>query len=122
MQSNKRLGRGLAALIGDDYSEEGVVEDIKSMRHLPIELLRRNPHNPRKTFGEAELEELARSIKVRDLMVGGAVRKLEGRARATVAAEVAGATTEERHRHGEELAEVGRDSSEARAERTPGSS
>lgn len=78
MQSNKRLGRGLAALIGDDYSEEGVVEDIKSMRHLPIELLRRNPHNPRKTFGEAELAELARSIKEKGLLQPIMVRPLHG--------------------------------------------
>ncbi len=78
MQSNKRLGRGLAALIGDDYSEEGVVEDIKSMRHLPIELLRRNPHNPRKTFGEAELEELAKSIKEKGLLQPIMVRPLQG--------------------------------------------
>ncbi len=78
MQSNKRLGRGLAALIGDDYSEEGVVEDIKSMRHLPIELLRRNPDNPRKTFGESELEELARSIKEKGLLQPIMVRPLKG--------------------------------------------
>ncbi len=78
MQSNKRLGRGLAALIGDDYSEEGVVEDIKSMRHLPIELLRRNPHNPRKTFGETELAELARSIKEKGLLQPIMVRPLQG--------------------------------------------
>ncbi len=78
MQSNKRLGRGLAALIGDDYSEEGVVEDIKSMRHLPIELLRRNPHNPRKTFGEAELDELAKSIKEKGLLQPIMVRPLHG--------------------------------------------
>lgn len=78
MQSNKRLGRGLAALIGDDYSEEGIVEDIKSMRHLPIELLRRNPDNPRKTFGESELEELSRSIKEKGLLQPIMVRPLKG--------------------------------------------
>lgn len=78
MQSNKRLGRGLAALIGDDYSEESVVEDIKSMRHLPIELLRRNPDNPRKTFGEPELQELSKSIKEKGLLQPIMVRPLKG--------------------------------------------
>lgn len=59
----KRLGRGLAALIGDDTSENAVVQDVRSLRHLPVELLRANPNNPRKNFGESELEELARSIR-----------------------------------------------------------
>ena len=68
MQANRRLGRGLAALIGDDYSEEGVVEDIKTMRHLPIEFLKRNPLNPRKTFSNSELEDLSNSIREKGLL------------------------------------------------------
>ena len=68
MQANRRLGRGLAALIGDDYSEEGVVEDIKTMRHLPIEFLKRNPLNPRKTFSDSELEDLSNSIREKGLL------------------------------------------------------
>ena len=49
----KRLGRGLAALIGDDTSEEAVVQDVRSLRQMPIELLRASPNNPRKHFAEA---------------------------------------------------------------------
>lgn len=64
----RRLGRGLAALIGDDTSEEAVIQDIKSLRHLPIELLHPNPNNPRKKFGEEDLEELARSIRDKGLL------------------------------------------------------
>ena len=32
-QQKRRLGRGLAALIGDDVSEETLVNDIKALRH-----------------------------------------------------------------------------------------
>ena len=40
-QAQKRiLGRGLAALIGDDTIEEAVVQDIRSLRHVPIELFK----------------------------------------------------------------------------------
>lgn len=78
MQANKRLGRGLAALIGDDYSEEGVVEDIKTMRHLPIEFLKRNRLNPRKTFSEADLEDLSNSIKEKGLLQPIMVRPAPG--------------------------------------------
>ena len=64
----RRLGRGLAALIGDDTSEEAVVQDIRSLRHVPIELLFANPNNPRKTFAEEDLESLAASLKQRGLL------------------------------------------------------
>ena len=64
----RRLGRGLAALIGDDTSEEAVVQDIRSLRHVPVELLHPNPHNPRKTFNEEELESLAKSLKDKGLL------------------------------------------------------
>jgi len=62
--SKKRLGRGLAALIGeiDRPSEERKVP-ISSERNVPIEFVTRNPRNPRRMFSEVELEDLAQSIK-----------------------------------------------------------
>ena len=64
----RRLGRGLAALIGDDTSEEAVVQDARSLRHVPIELLHPNPNNPRKHFAEEDLESLAKSLKDKGLL------------------------------------------------------
>jgi ParB family transcriptional regulator, chromosome partitioning protein len=64
----RRLGRGLAALIGDDTSEEAIVQDIRSLRHVPVELLHPNPHNPRKHFAEEDLESLAKSLKDKGLL------------------------------------------------------
>jgi ParB family transcriptional regulator, chromosome partitioning protein len=64
----RRLGRGLAALIGDDTSEDAVVQDIRSLRHVPVELLHPNPNNPRKHFAEEELESLAKSLKDKGLL------------------------------------------------------
>ena len=78
MQPNRRLGRGLAALIGDDYSEDGVVEDAKSLRHLPIEFLKRNPANPRKSFKDSELEDLSNSIREKGLLQPIMVRPAPG--------------------------------------------
>ncbi len=69
MQAQRqRLGRGLAALIGDDTSEESVIQDIRSLRHVPIELLHPSPNNPRKHFADDELEDLARSIREKGLL------------------------------------------------------
>ena len=64
----RRLGRGLAALIGDDTTEDAVIQDIRSLRHVPIELLHPNPNNPRKHFAEDELESLAKSLKEKGLL------------------------------------------------------
>jgi ParB family chromosome partitioning protein len=64
----KRLGRGLAALIGDDTSEEAVVQDIRSLRHMPIDLIHASPNNPRKHFVDADLDDLANSIRVKGLL------------------------------------------------------
>ena len=64
----RRLGRGLAALIGEDISEEAVIEDIRTLRHVPVELLRANPNNPRKHFKDEDLDELARSIREKGIL------------------------------------------------------
>jgi len=64
----RRLGRGLAALIGDDTTEEAVVQDARSLRHVPIEFLHANPNNPRKHFADSDLEDLTRSIRDKGLL------------------------------------------------------
>jgi ParB family chromosome partitioning protein len=64
----RRLGRGLAALIGDDAGEDVATLDPRSLRHIPIELVHANPNNPRKHFDEEELAELAASIREKGLL------------------------------------------------------
>ena len=59
----RRLGRGLAALIGDAGNEFEVVERVRGIRKVAIDLIRGNPKNPRRFFREEELDELAASIK-----------------------------------------------------------
>lgn len=69
MQAPKRrLGRGLAALIGDDTSEEAVIQDVRTLRHMPIEMLKASPNNPRKHFASADIDDLAKSIKDKGLL------------------------------------------------------
>lgn len=64
----KRLGRGLAALIGEGGGDDTSSQDLRSLRHLPIELLKANPNNPRKSFAAAELDDLAASIREKGLL------------------------------------------------------
>jgi ParB family transcriptional regulator, chromosome partitioning protein len=69
-QPRSRLGRGLAALIGDAGDETSVVKNIRvgGQRRIPLEFLRPNPFNPRKTFRESELAELAASVKEKGII------------------------------------------------------
>jgi len=74
-----RLGRGLAALIGDmGDDDEGVLDRGRGARRVPIEFLRPNPRNPRKSFGESDLEDLAQSIRERGIIQPIVVRSLRG--------------------------------------------
>lgn len=77
-QSRMRLGRGLAALLGDVGDETVAETRNRAQRRVPVEFLRPNPLNPRQTFGEEELEELAASIRERDIIQPIIVRGVPG--------------------------------------------
>lgn len=63
--SKKRLGRGLAALIGemDKPADMAETPTHRADGKVPIEHVAANPNNPRRTFSETELGELAESIR-----------------------------------------------------------
>ena len=69
-----RLGRGLAALLGAANGEPA--EFARGAQRAPIEFLRPNPRNPRKRFDDAELDELAASIKERGVIQPVVVRPI----------------------------------------------
>ncbi len=62
--SKRRLGRGLAALIGemDQPPDAPNTPAPASDKVVPIEFVNRNPNNPRRQFDETELQDLSRSI------------------------------------------------------------
>ncbi|MGH6736515.1 MAG: ParB/RepB/Spo0J family partition protein [Methyloceanibacter sp.] len=72
----KRLGRSLASLIGEGFDEAaGAAEDQRS---VPLSSLKAGRFNPRRNFSEAQLEELAASIRERGLVQPLVVRPLGG--------------------------------------------
>ena len=77
-ESRSRLGRGLAALIGDVGQETPTTERVRGQRKLPIEFLRPNPRNPRRAFAETELAELAASVQERGVIQPILVRAVRG--------------------------------------------
>ena len=68
----KGLGRGLSALFGDE-TPKTVVKDSET-RRISISDLSRNPYQPRETFNEFKLDELANSIKKNGIIQPIAVR------------------------------------------------
>ena len=81
MADHSRLGRGLAALMGDvsEETESKPGDASRKPRRAPIENLQANPRNPRRSFTEAELNELAASIKERGIIQPIVVRPVRGK-------------------------------------------
>lgn len=73
MASNKGLGKGLGALLGD-FTEEPAENSAYQL--LPIYKVEPNPDQPRQDFDEAELQALADSISVHGVIQPLTVRQL----------------------------------------------
>lgn len=71
MAQRKALGRGLSALLGTPDL------DTEHLREIDIERILPSPHQPRKTFDEESLDELARSIREHGIVQPIVVRPLE---------------------------------------------
>jgi ParB family chromosome partitioning protein len=75
--TRSRLGRGLAALIGD-VGDESPVDRPRGQRRLPTGSLRPNARNPRREFPNSELDELAASLRERGIIQPIIVRAMRG--------------------------------------------
>src|ERR687884_118094 len=70
------LGRGLAALFGETGTRP--LADFGGARSVPIETIRPSPFQPRRHFGEEELEGLAQSIRDKGVVQPLLVRPVNG--------------------------------------------
>ncbi|MEZ6046326.1 MAG: ParB/RepB/Spo0J family partition protein [Planctomycetaceae bacterium] len=85
--ARRRLGRGLSALLGTGSSEgERVIEGEERFEgigpdanHIDVELIERNPSQPRKQFNEVAMNDLSQSIKMHGLLQPVLVRPHEGK-------------------------------------------
>lgn len=85
-EGRRGLGRGLSALLEEtDSAHEApssevaaAVAEAGGSRDLPIELIQRNPDQPRRHFDEAELDDLAASIRAKGVIQPLLVRPAPG--------------------------------------------
>jgi ParB family chromosome partitioning protein len=84
VEQKRGLGRGLSALLEEVAEPQGqapmagVTESPGGGRSLPIELIRRNPDQPRRNFDEQEIESLAQSLREKGLLQPILVRPAPG--------------------------------------------
>lgn len=74
-KSERRLGKGLGALLGEYVDEDAEPEG--PVRELPVARLRPNPYQPRTDFAEEGLERLVESIRENGLLQPLVVRPSE---------------------------------------------
>lgn len=80
MAKNRGLGRGLSAVFGEvsqEY-ENNLNAQNELVLDLSIEVIKPNPHQPRKNFEASKLQELADSIKEHGLLQPVVVQEGEG--------------------------------------------
>ena len=84
VEKQRGLGRGLSALLGDPVAAPTIQTQAETTTEtprapeLPIDLLVRNPDQPRRVFTEAEIEELSASIREKGILQPILVRPAPG--------------------------------------------
>lgn len=79
-QRERRLGKGLDSLIGiGKHDVPAPVVGGRGPERVPLDLIDPNPWQPRREFGEAELEDLIRSIQRHGVLQPILLRRTEDR-------------------------------------------
>ncbi|WGM37166.1 ParB/RepB/Spo0J family partition protein [Caulobacter sp. NIBR1757] len=79
-EGRRGLGRGLSALLGEADAAEAAApaDEIAGARETPIELIRANPDQPRKSFSRDDIDALAASIREKGILQPILTRPMPG--------------------------------------------
>ena len=68
MDRNLGLGKGLSALMGEDFTTPSVQQENNGISLIDIDLLVPSPYQPRRVFNENALSDLVSSIKEKGVL------------------------------------------------------
>ena len=70
-----QLGRGLAALLGEDSGDYAELDKLRASRLVPIEFVHPGPYQPRHRVDDEQIQALAQSIRDRGILQPLLVRR-----------------------------------------------
>lgn len=73
--TRRTLGKGLGALLGEAAEDYAQVDQVRSPKTVPVEMLHPGPLQPRRQFDAAALADLAQSIRERGILQPILVRR-----------------------------------------------
>jgi ParB family chromosome partitioning protein len=74
----KNLGRGLAALFGEESADYAELDKARPAKAVPIEFLRPGKYQPRHRFDPSQIQSLVDSVKQKGILQPILVRRLAG--------------------------------------------
>ena len=79
-REKRNLGRGLAALFGDEMQEFAELDRVRASRKIPVGQLRPGRFQPRRRFDQEELQSLVDSVRQKGVLQPLLVRRVPGEA------------------------------------------
>ncbi len=74
-QKQRGLGRGLAALFGEEEEDYAELDRVRQTKTVPVEFLRPNPFQPRRNFDEEQINALVDSVREQGILQPILVRR-----------------------------------------------
>lgn len=74
----RNLGRGLAALFGEEQEDYAELDRVRSQRRLPVGQLTPSPVQPRRRFVQEEMDALVNSVRAKGVLQPLLVRRIDG--------------------------------------------
>jgi len=80
MEEGKRrgLGRGLAALLGEETEDYAALDKLRQGKTIPLDLLSPGTQQPRRRFDDEAIAALAQSIREKGILQPILVRRIDG--------------------------------------------
>ncbi|MEE8516946.1 MAG: ParB/RepB/Spo0J family partition protein [Alphaproteobacteria bacterium] len=73
--TQRGLGRGLAALFGEEEEDYAELDRMRQTKTVPVEFLRPNPFQPRRNFDEEQINALVDSVRQQGILQPILVRR-----------------------------------------------